>query len=248
MKKNDITGNKYITNSGENFEVIKHINSRNNTIKFDDETILTNISTIEIKKGRIKNPNQKSQSGIGYIGIGKHICSINYKTTIAYDTWRGMISRCYNPKIWVRHPLYQNCSVDSDWHNFQNFADWFELNYIQNFHLDKDLLVKGNKIYSKDTCCFVPNELNNILGTKPSLNKELPIGVRKHGNKFRASINLKNKTIHLNSFLTPLEAFNCYKITKENHIKEIANIYKELININVYNALISYEIEPFSSS
>ena len=60
-----------------------------------------------------------------------------------------------------------DCSVYEGWHNFQNFAKWYEDNYYEieeeQMHLDKDILVKGNKVYSPDTCVFVPETINGLF-------------------------------------------------------------------------------------
>ena len=107
--------------------------------------------------------------GIGFIGVGNYKSRNKTGHTKAYNAWAAMLQRCYDSKLHLRNPTYKECSVIEEWYNFQNFAGWFEKNYIDGYQLDKDLLIKGNKIYSPETCCFVPKEINLILG-KPTLN------------------------------------------------------------------------------
>ena len=116
------------------------------------------------KKDNIKHPLQKTVYDIGYIGMGKYNTSDNL---VLYDKWSGILRRCCDKKFQEKHNSYKDCIVDERWHNFQNFAEWFEENYnsdvMQGWQLDKDILFKGNKIYSPETCCFVPQEINSLF-------------------------------------------------------------------------------------
>jgi len=73
-----------------------------------------------------------------------------------------MINRCYSEKSHKRHPTYKECTVCDEWHNYQTFADWFDNNYIDEYHLDKDIKVEGNRVYSPAFCGFVPQSDNTI--------------------------------------------------------------------------------------
>jgi hypothetical protein len=104
-------------------------------------------------------------------------------------------------------------------------------------------LVKGNKVYSPKNCCFVPAEINMLFvkcGNKRGL---YPIGVSKVGNKFKAKLKINHNSFNLGHFNTPHEAFQAYKIAKENHIKVVAEKYKEYITEPTYQALINYQVE-----
>ena len=85
------------------------------------------------------------------------------RKTILYKTWFGMIRRCYDPTWIKKHPTYSNVSVCNEWLSLSSFKPWFDENYVEGYALDKDILVKGNKVYSPETCCFVPQEINNLL-------------------------------------------------------------------------------------
>ena len=77
-----------------------------------------------------------------------------------------MFDRCYNPEVHARVPEYIDCEVSDEFCNFQNFAKWYDRKiYTSSYalELDKDLLVRDNKIYSPSTCCFIPKEINNNL-------------------------------------------------------------------------------------
>lgn len=166
--------------------------------------------------------------------------------TESYKCWRRMIRRCYSPKFRAKHQSYLDCIVCEEWLMFSNFEKWFDKNYVKGYHLDKDILVKGNKIYSPDTCCFVPRIINNLFIKANKTRGDTPIGVSWHNNNFYASCRIygTNRT-HLGVYPTPEEAFNAYKEAKESYIKAVAQEYYDRgeITRRVYDALMKYEVE-----
>lgn len=44
-------------------------------------------------------------------------------------------------------------------------------------------------------------------------------------------------------FTTEQEAFDVYKLAKEAYIKELANKFKEILPLNVYNKLLTYKVD-----
>lgn len=244
--RNDRIGERRATNEGEVVEIIKYKNKKDCSVQFiNSDVIIENLEYSAVKDGRVKNPYRKTTHGIGYLGQGNYKAWDNSKKSHFknYIVWKGMLERCYDKKIQEKHPTYKGCSVDEIWHNFQVFARWFEENYVEDFHLDKDILIKSNKIYSPETCTFVPREINNILNNKLKSRGELPIGVQKSGNKFQASISVFKLKIHLGTFNTIEEAFQAYKIAKEKYIKEMADKWKNQITEPCYQALIKYTVE-----
>jgi hypothetical protein len=112
--------------------------------------------------------------------------------------------------------------------------------------VDKDILKKGNKIYSPETCLLLPNELNCLVLSRNSVRGEFPVGVyyQKDRKKYSAQINFgPNNKKHLGSYCTPEEAFYVYKTAKEGYIKEQAEEWKDRIDVRAYKALMNYKIE-----
>lgn len=233
-------GEKHITNEGYAIEIIESFNAKNCTIRFESGVIIKNRGYSDLLKGKVKNPYHKSFCEVGYFGIGNYNNKTNCK---AYNIWGSMLRRCYNGKLQERQPTYKDVTVCEEWHNFQNFAQWFENNYKEEFDLDKDILVKGNKIYSPETCCFVPQEINGLLVKRQNDRGKYPIGVIKKRNKFQASININGKAVNLGVFYTMKEAFQAYKTAKEKYIKEMADKWKDKITEQTYQALINYKVE-----
>jgi hypothetical protein len=116
---------------------------------------------------------------------------------------------------------------------------------VENFELDKDILIKGNKIYSPETCCFVPKEINLLFTKSNSIRGKYPIGVscRKKDGKFRAQCWVEGKQRFLGSFYTPEEAFQAYKEAKEQEIKRLAKKWRLFMTDECYEVMINYQIE-----
>jgi len=110
-----------------------------------------------------KSRLSKNICGVGYIGIGHHKSCENGKNSKAYQCWSNMIKRCYSDSRGSKNKSYDNCQVDDVWHNYQNFAEWYQHNHPNDgrkYHLDKDTKIDGNRTYSPDTCLFISPELN----------------------------------------------------------------------------------------
>jgi hypothetical protein len=239
-------GEKYNINEGGFCEIVEYFNASNCTIQFNDGNILSNVKYDVIKRGKIKNYYRKSVLGVGFLGYGVYKVSIDKEHTLYYQKWVSMLQRCYCEKTQQKQPTYRGCSVDESWLNFQNFAGWFEQNwkpYMKGWHLDKDILIKGNKVYSPETCCFVPIEINSLLTKRQNARGKYPIGVIKYRKEFvfQCWVNGCNKISKV--FKTPEEAFYEYKLIKEKEIKRVANIWKDKITEQVYQALINYEVD-----
>ena len=132
---------------------------------------------------------------------------------------------------------------------YSDFYDWCDTQIgfgEYGFQLDKDLLEKGNKLYSENTCVFIPQEINKIFTKRNNLRGDLPIGVYYNNemHKFSATVNLNTgKPVRIGFYNTEVEAFNAYKQVKEEHIKNMAEKWKDRIDERAYNALMNYEVE-----
>lgn len=248
-KRGDRLGEKFLTREGYVITIVDYIGSQNCIIQFDDGTTLGEFQYDLIKRGSIKNPLHRSKFGVGYIGIGKYKSSEKNKLNKCYSVWQDILDRCYSSKFKQRFPAYKDCTLDEEWHNFQNFAEWWTTSCktedMKNWHVDKDFLVEGNKVYSSSTCTLLPVEINNILLLNKKKRGELPLGLWKYkdNKRFRAGISVNKKTIHLGIFDTIEDAFEIYKKNKEFLLKESAEKYKGLIDTRVYDKLINYEVK-----
>lgn len=173
---------------------------------------------------------------------GRYPTKINSVRVNSYEIWRHGVIRCWHTK-YEGNEAYRNVRFCDRWLDYSNFHEDVVdmIGYgVEGFTLDKDILSeKGNKIYSKETCCFVPVEVNAMLTKSDKTRGKWLIGVDYHKKtkKFRA-----RHRGHLGMFDTEIEAFYVYKEAKEAYIKELANKYKDQIDPRAYEALMSYEV------
>ena len=147
----------------------------------------------------------------------------------------------------TRHKHYVGCCMSDDFKDRNLFGDWAveQIGYGRiGWQLDKDILVKDNKLYSKTTCVFVPNALNKFLTKRQSCRGQYPLGVRKRSYKstYEVSLTLRSKSVYAGSYNTVEEAFSAYKSAKETESKFLANFYKADVDPRVYQALMNYEV------
>jgi len=142
--------------------VKEYINSSKVLVQFVNTGFTTYTVSGSIRRGNVKDPLNPVVKGVGFMGVGNYKPGGHKK---AYYTWVNMLTRCYCADYQKRYPTYEGCSVVDEWCNFQRFAVWFYDNYPSdrsNYHLDKDMKVKGNKIYGPDTCLFVIADDNTL--------------------------------------------------------------------------------------
>lgn len=142
-----------------------------------------------------------------------------------YRTWGHMLERCYSPRYLAQHPTYQGCSVDPEWLRFSSFKTWMDSQRWDGMVLDKDLLVIGNKIYSPETCLFVPPWINSLLANLSTKNRTLPMGVHMHGKSFRARYKSFGKTTSIGIFDSADDAHIAYRIRRLGEIKTRVDLY-----------------------
>lgn len=197
-----------------------------------------------MKKGEPQYGKRKLVCGVGVFDADYSNLK-DKRTKKAYRDWNNMLQRCYGISNFPSKPAYKECVVCEEWHSFLKFREWFDENYIEGYVLDKDVLIKDNKIYSPNTCSYIPSFINAILLNCRSARGKYPIGVIKHRNGFMARLCKRGKLCYIGFYNTIEEAFVAYKRERKLYIKEIAQEYydKGLINTDVYNSLINYEVK-----
>ncbi len=234
--------------SSGDFKIVKYNGAKNVEIQFSQTGYEATVELVHVKRGSIKDPCLPSVYGVGILGT-KYPSTINGVLTKEYTLWCNMLVRCYSDSSKKRRPTYEGCEVSENFKSYEYFYEWChkQIGFSnQDWHLDKDLLVKGNKVYSETTCVFLSNEINSLLTKRESMRGEYLIGICwSNTNKaFKAQIS-KNKGGRecLGYFNTELEAFDAYKEAKESFVKEQANKWKSQIDIRAYNALMNYTVE-----
>lgn len=236
-----MSGTIHPTSKWGDIEIIDYNGNREVLVKFVDSGVTKVTRSELIRKGIVEDVTLPCRFGYGFMGEGPFNSTENKKEHVH---WKGLLERSYCIKFAIKSPSYSGVYTTAKWHNFQNFAEWCQTATgfgNKGWELDKDLLIKGNRVYSPETCVFLPYEINGLIvkGTRKS---ELPIGVTKSEYGYRAYCSDRGKTLSKRS--TSLEeCFEWYKETKENIIKSMADEYKNELDSLAYEALYNYRVE-----
>jgi hypothetical protein len=167
--------------------------------------------------------------------------TINGKVTTcpAYLKWKGMLMRCYDKIFLEKYPSYVGCTVCKEWLLFSNFENWFSSRVIEGYHLDKDIKIKGNKVYSPEACLFVPACINSLLTDSKAIRGKYPPGVsfNKPMNKIVASVKVDGKSKHIGYFNSVSDASNAYADRKNKEIKRKCEEYPALASYLMHHLI-----------
>ena len=235
------------------FKIVSYSDSKNVLIEFINTGFLTSTRSDCVRDGRVRDRLTSSVFGVGVIGDKRNL-KIDGVATKEYNLWYTMLQRCFDEHSEGVLETYKDCTVSENFKSYEYFYDWcnnqvgfniFDEN-DKPFEIDKDLLIKGNKLYSENTCVFLPREINVALTKSNKTRGDYPIGVHWSSTKkvFIAQINKGGGSQkHLGQFDTELEAFNAYKQAKESYLKELANKWKDKVDTRAYDALMNYLVE-----
>ena len=243
----DCVGKVCKSKSSGDFKIVKYNDRANVEIQFLKTGYETSVQLTNIRNGNVKDPYVSSVCGVGILGA-KYPSAINGVKTKEYELWTHMLQRCYSDKSKKKNPTYIGCEVSDNFLRYEYFYEWCHIQVGFNnkdWQLDKDLLVKGNKVYNEFTCVFLPHEINSVLTKSTASRGEHLIGVswNKKANAFKAQVNKgKGRREYLGLFNTEIEAFEAYKKAKESFVKEQAGKWKSQIDPRAYNALMNYEV------
>ena len=239
-------GDVFKTKSYGDLIITKYVNSKAVCVKFVVTGYETTTKASNVIAGSVKDRLLPTVHGIGITGDSQ--VRVDGKHTKEYRLWNNMLKRCYSVCCQKVRPTYIDCSISENFRYLQYFKEWCNnqigFNSVDEkgkpFALDKDILVKGNRVYNEDVCVFVPQEVNLLFTKRDKSRGEYPIGVSFHKSRGMLTATLNNK--YLGYFNTAEQAFQVYKTAKEAYIKEVANKWKDKIDPKVYEALMNYEV------
>ena len=181
-------------------------------------------------------------------GVGVNDASYVTKPTVngvrlldpAYRAWAGMLNRAYDPKYHARYPTYVGVTVCEEWHSFSAFRTWWLDHYRDDGHMDKDLLVVGNREYSPWSCLYVPQWINTFTTDSGASRGEFPIGVclHKQTGRYRSQCHnpITGKDHSIGYFTSPEEAHEAwlnYKLALADQLKPDMDTIDQRIYPNV---------------
>lgn len=278
-KKEEYVGMRFTSNKGEEFEVVKYINSAAIVIRFDSNGYEKTITMPQARTGSVRNDEkvEKEKIDAKLLKIREKqekealqdrlksyesecIAKMTFNPVSIsepelkfppseyhsyYTRWRGVIDRCNPVKQIGRDACYKGCSISEEWKDFQNFAQWCEDNNLcGGMDIDKDVLIKGNKVYSSETCLVIPSEINTRAGFNKPLRKEL-MGTQKvatkNGFRYRARFGGGSTAKkELGTFDTELEAHKAWANYKKSILEPLIEQYKYAMTDRAYKALKDY--------
>lgn len=159
-------------------KIVRYDNANNIVVEFQDEhKAMVKTQYKHYVCGEVKNPYYPSVYGVGITGNKYFNGNVRIKE---YQIWSAMMERCFSKVEKIRSPSYEDVTCCEEWLLFDNFYEW--LHSQGNFDkwlsgnrwaLDKDILVKSNRVYSPDTCCLVPYYVNNLFVKRNAIKNKL---------------------------------------------------------------------------
>jgi hypothetical protein len=239
-------GSRFKSASGDWVTVGKDFDIKRVHVVFDSGTVGV-LQYQHIKHGDFKDWMQPSLCGVGY--AGSYMVRGSAVSKRIYRRWAALIQRCYDPVTTKAFATYEGVSVCEDWHNYTKFKEW--LMSKKNFdsagwHIDKDLLCGGKgKLYSPDACILLPAEVNTSLQTvshKDATCRSLGVFFEQKSQRYVAVVRADSKCNVLGKFRTEIEAARVYKAEKEKAIRDLAEKWKDKIEVKTYEALLKWEV------
>lgn len=239
-------GTVFQTNFHGECEVVGYRTTSDIDVKFKDGTVV-NVRGGNLKKGVVKNPNTPKIFGVATNDLE------NLTGTKLFKIWHSMIRRCYSDVYHNNRPSYDDVTVQESWLKFSNFKKDVESlpfnDYCEkhNYELDKDILSDGSRMYKLETISFVPKEINSAFINDIRFGKYKGWYVNSQGffapstsgimDEYRKNLGFKT------SYRTSDEASNVYKTCKKLQLRDLAEKYKGMIDVKVYNKLINYDFD-----
>ena len=253
--KDERLNQQKLNNQGCLMKVVEYKSHNDIIVEFEDNYhYRKHAQWTSFINGSIKNPYYPSVYNVGITGAKYPLIDDVGKDKKEYKLWSSMIHRSHLLKYNENFPTYKDIICCKEWLLYENFYEWLhsqenfeKLMYIKDIELDKDILIKGNKIYSSDTCCLVPHNVNTLFIKSDKTRGKYPIGVtyKTRDSVFEVQCNINGKETYLGRSKTPEEGFLIYKNFKENLIKQIAQEEYDKGNIikKCYEAMMNYQVE-----
>ena len=162
-----------------------------------------------------------------------------------YQAWKGMRFRTKD--------IYKDATVCDEWRTLSKFKEWFDGHFIEGYQLDKDLMsaTMPEKLYSPETCVYIPRELNLLFTDRGALRGDLPMGVNwvnreRYGkNRFRAAIQAYSKTTYIGCYSTPEEAHAAYRKAKLAYCRQLAADWLGKVELKAIERVLYHAVRLF---
>ena len=156
--------------------------------------------------------------------MNEHKITHGMTKTTQYNTWKGMMHRCYN-KSSEHYDRYggRGIEVCKEWHDFDVYNEWFQRTNIDGLTMDRTDNDKGYEPsnvewktmahQAQNTCLLRSNNTTGYRGVKTQRRTSKKKGEEVN---YIANICINMKQIHLGIFKTPKEA----AVVRDKYIRE----------------------------
>lgn len=234
-------GEVHYSSDGEKVIIVEYKDCQNTTVQFEDGYMIKDIHYHLVKTSKFLR--KKLVQDVGIFEKGEYKAHENKKMTRVYSLWKSMIRRCHTNGDEKLH-TYKDVTVCGEWLYFQNFAKWYYENYnpktMQGWDLDKDILCSDYKIYSPETCCFIPQELNKMFSSNTVKKSGLPRGITYNKGWYKATISCNKERFHLGISKSLEEICTIYDEHRRRCIQATAERLKDVLPKIVYEKLRNY--------
>jgi hypothetical protein len=173
--------------------------------------------------------------------------------TKEYSLWHNMYNRVYSGARHKSDPRYAGCKLEFT--DYNTFTEWLHSQIgfdREGWVMDKDIvchLTGMGKVYSPETCVFVPILINSFLTFSQKTNNSTGyagvsvINSKGYSANFMAccaELNGKNKTLGRTN--TAEEGYQLYREHKVKLAKVLADTYRDEVDPRV-----TYYLENFSN-
>lgn len=170
----------------------------------------------------------------------KHVKLTKTEKSHKYENMKTRVMReCYHRY----NPAYIGTEIWDGWlgkEGRKRFYQWVDDHYYvideETIELDKDLLKIGNRIYSPETCLFLPKSVNSTLSAcYRQVEEELPMGVRYGIGGGYCPITGSG------TYATPEEAYEVNVGRVKAKLEVLAEVYYGRVPMEVYNAMLNWD-------
>lgn len=241
-------GDVLSSNSYGDFEIINIEGCKKVTARFIQTGFEIVKQKAHLKRGMVKDPYYSIRYGIGFLGEVQYNSGSSKKKDFAYQCWSNMLSRCYDDESYCFYRYGgAGVTVCNSWHNYQNFAEWYYTHHKEGFEIDKDLTVPKCKVYSPETCSFVPKDINVLLVSSNAARGDCPVGVCNIRGKYVVFMHDGDGQVYFGRYEDQNDAFQEYKKQKTNRIRRLAqkHYYAGDIHTTVYENLMKWEVVEY---
>lgn len=161
-KVNVCIGGEFTSKYDGKYAVLDILNGKYALIEFADTGQVQYSYIDDVGRVRIRDWSKPQLYGFAYSsGDREHPDSHTLPSESGiYGVWSSMIQRLCDG----RQKGYSKTAVSDEWRDYRNFKQWHKENYFKDCALDKDLFSPpGYKKYSAETCCFLPEKINEFL-------------------------------------------------------------------------------------